>query len=278
MSSVGDAAQDTPQGNAAGSVGSSEVTEPQTAQATEPQTAQAFEPQTAAATPRPAPQSAEQQDNYLEALQRLKAEFDNYRRRVREQQNESAEKATAALVEKLLPVVDACEAALSLSVFGSDAAVAGSNIVAPHDTSPGMAATNPATNTAGGTAAPGTTAPTSTTAPGTTAATNTAPAGTTAPANTAAATGRGGSDYLEHEHQGLVKLAELLFSTLQEHGLTALRPEGQEFDPNCHEAIEHSPIGDGEISTSGPVVKEVVRTGYVWRDQLLRPAMVKVKG
>lgn len=260
MSSVGDAAQDTPQGNAAGSVGSSEVTEPQTTQATEPQTAQAFEPQTAAATPRPAPQSAEQQDNYLEALQRLKAEFDNYRRRVREQQSESAEKATAALVEKLLPVVDACEAALSLSVFGSDAAVAGSNIVAPHDTSPGMAATNPATNTAG------TTAPTSTTAPG-----------TTAPATTAA-TGRGESDYLEHEHQGLVKLAELLFSTLQEHGLTALRPEGQEFDPNCHEAIEHSPIGDGEISTSGPVVKEVVRTGYIWRDQLLRPAMVKVKG
>jgi len=235
MSSVGDTAQDTPLGNAAEAP---EATGPQAAHAADPQAVAAAEPASQRAEA-PAAQPAGPQDNYLEALQRLKAEFDNYRRRVREQQSESAEKATAALVEKLLPVVDACEAALSLSVFGSDNAMAAPNLAGGHGANPAAAEANPAS---------------------------------------APDTGARQTAYLEHEHQGLVKLAELLLATLQEHGLTALLPEGQAFDPNCHEAIEHSPAADGELGAAGPVVKEVVRTGYIWRDQLLRPAMVKVKG
>lgn len=52
-------------------------------------------------------------DQYLEAVQRLKAEFANHRRRTDEQRGEVIERAAAGLVEKLLPVLDACDAALA---------------------------------------------------------------------------------------------------------------------------------------------------------------------
>ena len=53
-----------------------------------------------------------ERDEYLDALQRLKAEFDNHRRRVDEQRTEFAAQAAVQLVDRLLPVLDACEAAL----------------------------------------------------------------------------------------------------------------------------------------------------------------------
>jgi molecular chaperone GrpE len=54
-----------------------------------------------------------ERDEYLDALQRLKAEFDNHRRRVDEQRGEVAAQAAAGLVDRILPVLDACEAALA---------------------------------------------------------------------------------------------------------------------------------------------------------------------
>lgn len=54
-----------------------------------------------------------ERDGYVDALQRLKAEFDNHRRRSADQASEQRAQAAAGLVEKLLPVLDACEAALS---------------------------------------------------------------------------------------------------------------------------------------------------------------------
>jgi molecular chaperone GrpE len=50
-------------------------------------------------------------------------------------------------------------------------------------------------------------------------------------------------------------------------------PEGQPFDPELHEAVMHEP-GDGGES----VVIESLRTGYLWKGRVLRPAMVKVRG
>jgi molecular chaperone GrpE len=47
-----------------------------------------------------------ERDEYLTALQRLKADFDNYRKRVLRQQEEQAARGAAALVTKLLPVLD----------------------------------------------------------------------------------------------------------------------------------------------------------------------------
>ena len=46
------------------------------------------------------------------------------------------------------------------------------------------------------------------------------------------------------------------------------------FDPNVHEAVMHD---EGEAD-EGPVVVEVLRTGYLWHQRTLRAAMVRVRG
>jgi molecular chaperone GrpE len=56
--------------------------------------------------------TARQRDEYLDALQRLKAEFDNYRKRVARDQQELAARAHERLVRELLPVLDDLERAL----------------------------------------------------------------------------------------------------------------------------------------------------------------------
>lgn len=54
-----------------------------------------------------------QRDEYLEALQRVKAEFDNFRKRTEKERRQTVERAAESLVFKLLPVLDACQAALA---------------------------------------------------------------------------------------------------------------------------------------------------------------------
>ena len=53
-----------------------------------------------------------ERDDYLDALQRLKAEFDNYRKRVARDQQELAARAHERLVRELVPVLDDLERAL----------------------------------------------------------------------------------------------------------------------------------------------------------------------
>jgi molecular chaperone GrpE len=53
-----------------------------------------------------------ERDDYLDALQRLKAEFDNYRKRVARDQQELAVRAHERLVKELVPVLDDLERAL----------------------------------------------------------------------------------------------------------------------------------------------------------------------
>lgn len=52
-----------------------------------------------------------ERDEYLDSLRRLQAEFENYRKRVAKQQTEQAERMAAALIDKLLPVLDALDLA-----------------------------------------------------------------------------------------------------------------------------------------------------------------------
>jgi molecular chaperone GrpE len=48
------------------------------------------------------------------------------------------------------------------------------------------------------------------------------------------------------------------------------------FDPSVHDAVAHS---DGQGGPDGEnVVDEVMRSGYRWKGQVLRPAMVRVRG
>ena len=49
---------------------------------------------------------------YRDALLRVKADFDNYRKRVAKDQASTVQRAAEKLVSDLLPVLDACEAAL----------------------------------------------------------------------------------------------------------------------------------------------------------------------
>ena len=56
-----------------------------------------------------------ERDEYLDALQRLKAEFDNYRKRVARDQQELAARAHERLVKELVPILDDLERALAHS-------------------------------------------------------------------------------------------------------------------------------------------------------------------
>lgn len=56
---------------------------------------------------------AEKRPDYLEDLRRVQADFDNYRKRVLREQTQLAARASARLIERLLPVLDNFEAAIS---------------------------------------------------------------------------------------------------------------------------------------------------------------------
>ena len=62
-----------------------------------------------------------ERDEYLDALQRLKAEFDNYRKRVARDQQELAARAHERLVAQLVPVLDDLERALEFAAAHEEA-------------------------------------------------------------------------------------------------------------------------------------------------------------
>ena len=57
-----------------------------------------------------------ERDDYLDQLQRAKAEFANARRRLDERAEVQRAQAAASLVEKLLPILDSCDAALGQGI------------------------------------------------------------------------------------------------------------------------------------------------------------------
>jgi molecular chaperone GrpE len=63
-----------------------------------------------------------------------------------------------------------------------------------------------------------------------------------------------------------------LRETLQRHGIQAVDPKGEKFDPNHHEALSTMPVEGAE---SGTVI-EVMQKGYTLGEQLIRPARVVV--
>ncbi len=70
---------------------------------------------------------------------------------------------------------------------------------------------------------------------------------------------------------------ELIYRQLQDVfarlGVTVLRPEpGEAFDPRQHEAVEMAPTSEGEDNR----ILQVLQPGYMLKERLLRPAMVRV--
>ena len=80
----------------------------------------------------------------------------------------------------------------------------------------------------------------------------------------------------EGAFKGLIEGIDLterdLLKTLERHGVKKLDPQGQKFDPNLHQAMFEVP--NPEVP-NGTVV-QVVQTGYVIGDRVLRPALVGV--
>ena len=78
-----------------------------------------------------------------------------------------------------------------------------------------------------------------------------------------------------HGEESLKPMRDQLLVALEREGLARVDSDGAGFDPSLHDAVAHEPADDEQAE---PVVSETMRAGYTWRGQLLRPAMVKVKG
>ena len=130
----------------------------------------------------------QERDEFRALAQQIQADFENYRKRVLKQQTDHLERAGQELVEKLLPVLDACEAAVA------------------------------------------------------------------------------------HGAADVEPIASSLMTVLEKEGLQRVDAAGERFDPTLHEAVAH------EEGDDIPTVSEVLRTGYLFKGKVLRPAMVKVAG
>ncbi|MCS4277214.1 molecular chaperone GrpE [Mycetocola sp. BIGb0189] len=75
------------------------------------------------------------------------------------------------------------------------------------------------------------------------------------------------------EGSAFALLAEKLRGTVEKMGLTSFAAAGEVFDPNRHDAIFQQPSADVTVET----VADVVETGYLIGETLLRPAKVVVQ-
>lgn len=138
-------------------------------------------------------QAEENQERYL----RTQADFDNFRRRSRQEKEDFAKYASSKLVEQLLPVLDNFERAMSASKDSRD---------------------------------------------------------------------------FDSLLKGLDMIQRQLGQMLEQEGLTAMNAEGEPFNPEFHQAVmqvESDEHGEG-------IVVEEMQKGYMFKDKVLRPAMVKV--
>jgi molecular chaperone GrpE len=80
----------------------------------------------------------------------------------------------------------------------------------------------------------------------------------------------------EGAFKGLIEGIDLterdLLKNLERHGVKRLDPQGQKFDPNLHQAMFEIPNAEVPNGT----VLQVVQSGYVIGDRVLRPALVGV--
>ena len=132
-----------------------------------------------------------ERDQHLADLQRVSAEFQNFRKQTEKRNSDFAAQAGSRVAEALLPVLDACDAAAQQGV------------------------------------------------------------------------------------EGVEPVAGQLRGELERAGLQVIAEVDAPFDPNLHEAAMSEPGDDGQ---DGPIVAQVLRTGYAWNGRVLRAAMVKVKG
>ena len=72
--------------------------------------------------------------------------------------------------------------------------------------------------------------------------------------------------------QGMDKIYKQFVASLEELGVKAIEAEGNEFDPNFHNAVMH--VEDEEAGEN--IVVEEFQKGYTYKDFVVRHSMVKV--
>ena len=72
--------------------------------------------------------------------------------------------------------------------------------------------------------------------------------------------------------EGVDMTERAMLAALERHGVKKLDPQGERFDPNFHQAMFEVPNPEVPNNT----VVQVVQTGYVIGERVLRPAMVGV--
>ena len=72
--------------------------------------------------------------------------------------------------------------------------------------------------------------------------------------------------------KGVLQIESQFHGFFKENGVERINPEGKQFDPNFHEAIEQIEIKGKE---SGIIV-EVLEKGYMLDGKVIRPAKVKI--
>lgn len=89
----------------------------------------------------------------------------------------------------------------------------------------------------------------------------------------ALAAGQNGND-----HDALFKGIDMIYrqfqGVLEDAGLSAMDAKGQAFNPEFHEAVMKEESDEHEEG----IVLEELQKGYMFKDKVLRPAMVKVSG
>jgi Molecular chaperone GrpE (heat shock protein) len=73
-------------------------------------------------------------------------------------------------------------------------------------------------------------------------------------------------------HKSYQSVYKQMVEGLKQIGVSPMRPEGEQFDPNLHEALLSEPTSDRE---EGTIIQELER-GYTLGDRVLRHAKVKV--
>lgn len=81
-----------------------------------------------------------------------------------------------------------------------------------------------------------------------------------------------GSATVESLLEGKALILKMLDKAMTDHGLVAIDPLGEAFDPEQHEAMTMQPSSDYPENT----VMEVLQKGFHLHERLLRPAMVVV--
>jgi molecular chaperone GrpE len=73
--------------------------------------------------------------------------------------------------------------------------------------------------------------------------------------------------------EGILLVYEKMFKTLEQQGLKAMDSDGQDFNPDLHEALTKIPVPSDELR--GKVI-ETIEKGYYLRDKIIRYAKVVV--